>query len=52
MDVAMIPSAPCPLGLYCEANEGAEGHLDPVTDQAPPPTRRRRLVSGRCEGAS
>ena len=52
MDVAMFLSAPCTLGLYCEAGERAQGRFHPVTDQAPPPTRRRRLVSGRREKAS
>ena len=52
MDVAMFLSAPCTLGLYCEASERAQGHFRLVTDQAPTPTRQRRLVSERCEGSS
>ena len=52
MDVAMFLSVSCTLGLHCEASERSQGHLHLVADQAPPPTRWRRLVSERCEGAS
>lgn len=40
------------LDLYCETSEHAQDHFHPVIDQAPPSTRRCRLVLERCEGAS
>ena len=52
MEVAMFLSAPCTLDLYCEASARTHDHFYLITEQAPPPTRRRRLVLDRCEGVS